>query len=128
MGRAEGVREEQLRDLGIADESDAFDDTERLVVRYADAMTRTLVEVPAEMFVELRRCFSDPEIVELTTAIAWENWRARFNHALDIESLCFESSETDKAAFTASALHVRKAFRRSPINLLKLAAPEVFAF
>lgn len=89
MGRAEGVREEQLRDLGIADESDAFDDTERLVVRYADAMTRTLVEVPAEMFVELRRCFSDPEIVELTTAIAWENWRARFNHALDIESQGF---------------------------------------
>ena len=28
----------------------------------------------------------EPQIVELTAAIAWENWRARFNHALGIEA------------------------------------------
>jgi hypothetical protein len=41
------------------------------------------------MFAELRRHFDDAQIVELTAEIAWENYRARFNHALDIESQGF---------------------------------------
>jgi alkylhydroperoxidase family enzyme len=49
-------------------------------------MTETPVEVPDVLSAELRRHFSDRQLVELTAAIAWENWRARFNHAFGIEA------------------------------------------
>jgi len=63
-----------------------FSKTEKLVLRYAVAMTQTPVDVPDELFAALREIFSDQQLVELTSAIAWENYRARFNHALGVES------------------------------------------
>jgi 4-carboxymuconolactone decarboxylase len=58
---------------------------ERLVLEYADAMSRTPVEVPDALFARLRERFSEAQLVELTSAIAWENYRARFDHAFGIE-------------------------------------------
>ena len=58
---------------------------ERLVLEYADAMTRTPVEVPDALFARLRERFGEAQLVELTSAIAWENYRARFDHAFGIE-------------------------------------------
>jgi 4-carboxymuconolactone decarboxylase len=58
---------------------------ERLVLVYADAMTRTPVEMPDALFARLGERFSDAQLVELTSAIAWENYRARFDHAFGIE-------------------------------------------
>ena len=55
-------------------------------MRYAAAMTATPVEVSDELFEELKHKFDERQLVELTFAIAWENWRARFNHAFAIES------------------------------------------
>ena len=49
-------------------------------------MTQTPVDVPAELFDTLRGFLNEAQLTELTSAIAWENYRARFNHALDIES------------------------------------------
>lgn len=56
------------------------------MIDYADAMTRTPVEVPDSMFARLREKFTEAQMVELTAAIAWENYRARFNHAFGIEA------------------------------------------
>jgi alkylhydroperoxidase family enzyme len=56
------------------------------VIRYAVAMTETHVNVPDALFAELKRHFTDKQIVEMTSAFAWENYRARFNHALGVES------------------------------------------
>ena len=56
------------------------------MLEYADAMTRTPVEVPDSLFARLREKFSDGQLVELTSAIAWENYRARFDHAFGIEA------------------------------------------
>lgn len=67
-------------------ESAAFSALEKLVLDYTVAMTRTPVEVPDAMFDSLRRHFNDAQLVELTAAIAWENYRARFDHALGIEA------------------------------------------
>ena len=53
---------------------------------YAIAMTQTPVEVPDSLFDKLREHFNDRQLVELTSCIAWENYRARFNHALEIGS------------------------------------------
>src|SRR5262245_12750189 len=86
VGRKEGVSENQLLDLDHFETSPAFSDLEKLVVRYATLMTMTPVDVPEELFAELRQYFSPKQMVELTSAIAWENFRARFNHAFGIEA------------------------------------------
>lgn len=48
-------------------------------------MTRIPVEVSDALFARLRERFTEAGLVELTSAIAWENYRARFDHALGIE-------------------------------------------
>jgi len=49
-------------------------------------MTQAPVEVSDALFARLRARFSDSQLVELTSAIAWENYRARFDHAFGIEA------------------------------------------
>lgn len=56
---------------------------QRAVVRYTDAMTKT-VTVPDEIFAELKECFSDKEVVEITATIAAYNCVSRFLVALDV--------------------------------------------
>ena len=80
------MTEQQILDLAEFESSTAFTELEKLVLRYAVAMTRTPVEVPDEMFADLRRQFNPQQMVELTSAIAWENYRARFDHAFGIEA------------------------------------------
>jgi len=62
----------------------AFTDVEKLVLRLAVAMTRTPASVDDELFAALRREFSEPQLAELATAIAWENHRARFNRTFGV--------------------------------------------
>ena len=52
-------------------------------------MTQAPVEVPDELFAALRQHFNEAQMVELTAAIAWENYRARFNHAFGVEAQGF---------------------------------------
>jgi alkylhydroperoxidase family enzyme len=66
--------------------NDLFSEKERLVLAYADRMTDTPVEVPEALFEKLRAQFNAAQLVELTATIAWENYRARFNHAFGAES------------------------------------------
>ena len=49
-------------------------------------MTETPVDVSDELFAQLREHFNEKQLVELTSAIAWKNYRARFNHALGVEA------------------------------------------
>ena len=85
MGRANGITAGQITNLNNYRRDFNFSELERLVLEYADGMTRTPVEVPDAMFARLREKFSEAELVELTSAIAWENYRARFDHAFGIE-------------------------------------------
>ena len=42
---------------------------------------------PSEtLFLALRLRFSERELVELSAAIAWENYRARFNRTFNVEA------------------------------------------
>jgi alkylhydroperoxidase family enzyme len=86
VGRKQGITEQQLLDLAHCETSGAFSELEKLVLRYAVAMTETPVEVPDALFAELRKHLNPQQMVELTSAIAWENYRARFDHAFGIES------------------------------------------
>ena len=83
------MSEAQLRDLPRYQASAAFAPLEKLVLDYAVAMTNTPVEVPDALFARLREHFAEAELVELTAAIAWENYRARFDHAFGIEAQGF---------------------------------------
>jgi alkylhydroperoxidase family enzyme len=74
--------------MALADFADnpEFSAIEQLTLRFAVAMTTTPVEVPGDLFEALRQHFNEPQLVELTSAIAWENYRARFDHAFGCES------------------------------------------
>ena len=87
VGRKSGVTDRQLLEINQFETSDAFDALEKLVLRYATLMAQTRVEVPQELVAELRKHLSDPQLVELTSAIAWENYRSRFNRALGVEAV-----------------------------------------
>ena len=56
------------------------------MLEYADAMTKTPVEVPETLFRKLREKFTEAQLVELTATLAWENYRARFDHAFGVEA------------------------------------------
>jgi alkylhydroperoxidase family enzyme len=86
VGRTAGVSEGQLMSLPDFENSPIFNEVEKLVLRYAVAMTHTPVEVPDALFETLHRHFDERQLVELTTTIAWENYRARFDHAFGIEA------------------------------------------
>ena len=64
-------------------------------------MTQTPVEVSDAFFARLRARFTEAQLVELTSAIAWENYRARYDHAFGIEGENF--SEAAVCALPAHA-------------------------
>jgi alkylhydroperoxidase family enzyme len=80
------VAVEKIEALAEYRTSALFSETEKLVLEYADGMTQTPVEVSDALFERLRAKFSTAQLVELTAALAWENYRARFDHAFGIES------------------------------------------
>ena len=62
---------------------------ERAALAFAEAMTITGQKVTDELFAEARRHFAEAQVVELTAAVALENFRSKFNVALGIESQGF---------------------------------------
>jgi alkylhydroperoxidase family enzyme len=87
VGRESGVTEAQLAALPRYRESDAFDEREKLVLDLAVAMTRTPADVPRALAAALSAYFDEAQLVELAAAIAWENHRARFNRAFDVQAV-----------------------------------------
>jgi AhpD family alkylhydroperoxidase len=93
LGRKAGVTEEQLRAFHDYRTSPAFSAEERVVLEYAEELTKEPVEVSDELFARLREHFDDAQLVELTAAIAIENFRARFNKGLDIPPAGFSEGQ-----------------------------------
>jgi alkylhydroperoxidase family enzyme len=93
VGRKAGITEEQLLDLSRFEGSANFSEDESLVLRLAVALTRTPSNVPDNLFAMLRDRFSERELVELSAAIAWENYRTRFNRTFGVESESFSKGQ-----------------------------------
>ena|SRR5215210_4506922 len=89
VGRELGITEEQLRDLPRYRESLAFSEEERLVIDLAVEMVKIPVEPPLELLDKLHQRFDEAQLVELTAAIAWENYRARFNRVFGVQPVGF---------------------------------------
>ena len=88
FGRSLATRDVRQKIFHVRDfdSSEAFTDAERAALRYAAEATRSPVEVSDETFAALRRHFTDRQIVELTFAVAIENFFNRVNAPLRIEA------------------------------------------
>src|SRR5215475_6138734 len=84
-----GASAEKIEAVERAAESPLYDERERAAVAYAEAMTVTGQKVTDTLFARVRSHFSEAEIVELTAAVALENFRSKFNVALGIEAQGF---------------------------------------
>lgn len=62
---------------------------ERVALEYAERMTITGQKVDDALFARLQKHFNEPQIVELTAAIALENFRSKFNPALGVAAQGF---------------------------------------
>lgn len=69
--------------------SKLFSPMERVALEYAERITMTGQKVDDALFAELGKHFSEGQIVELTAAIAMENFRSKFNPPLGIEAQGF---------------------------------------
>ena len=70
-------------------DSKLFSEAERVALEYAERITHTGQKVDDTLFTRLRQHFSEPQIVELTAAVAFENFRSKFNPPLGIEAQGF---------------------------------------
>ncbi len=89
MSRAAGISEAKLADLNLWRESEVFSPVERLVLDYAESLTQTPATHRPDLHDALRQHLSQKQLAELTTAIAWENFRARFNRGYDVKAQGF---------------------------------------
>ena len=65
---------------------EGFAPPEAALLRMADAMADTPSNVSEELYAELRRHFSEEQLIELAASAARENFRARFNRVFNVES------------------------------------------
>jgi alkylhydroperoxidase family enzyme len=65
---------------------EGFVPAELALLRMADAMADTPANVNDELYAELRRHFSEEQLIELAASAAQENYRARYNRVFDVAS------------------------------------------
>ena len=70
-------------------DSTLFSEAERIALEYAEAVTYTDRQVDEALFARVKKHFTEPQIVELTAAIALENFRSKFNPPLGIDAQGF---------------------------------------
>ena len=88
-GMQNGATEDKVRAVAEAQTSPLFSEEERAALAYAEAMTITGQRVSDELFARVRKHFSEAQVVELTAAVALENFRSKFNVALGVEAQGF---------------------------------------
>jgi alkylhydroperoxidase family enzyme len=84
LSEKSGLDEAKLRDLHRWQTSDAYDETERDVLAYAEGVTATPVHVDDSLTDRLRSRLGEKGMVELTALVALENQRSRFNAAMGV--------------------------------------------
>jgi alkylhydroperoxidase family enzyme len=85
VGRKAGLSDAKLLAV-LSDQRTLFNDTERLAIELADAMTDTPANVSDDLYARLRKQFSEEQLMQLGAQIAFENYRARWNRIFDVES------------------------------------------
>jgi 4-carboxymuconolactone decarboxylase len=80
----EGLTPEQVTALSDWQPSNLFDEKQRALLGYTDAITRD-IDVPDAAFAEVRKHFSERQMVELTLLISAYNMLTRFLKALKVD-------------------------------------------
>lgn len=80
---------EKLAEVTTWRDSTLFSEAERLALEYAERITYTDRTVDDALVDQLKKHYTDAQIVELTAAIAMENFRSKFNPPLGIEAQGF---------------------------------------
>ena len=84
MAKQFGVSDEAI--AGLKDPtSHPFPPDQKAALLLADAMTDGRGQVPDDLFTELRRHFSEPQVVEIAAVIGLFNYFNRFNNALHVD-------------------------------------------
>jgi len=74
----------QIQDLDRYDDSTAFNDLEKLVLRFAEQWTRD-GKVEGDVVATLNRSLSPAQLVVLAATVALANWTNRFNETFGFE-------------------------------------------
>jgi alkylhydroperoxidase family enzyme len=102
VGRKAGLSDAKLRAV-LSDARTSFNDTERLVIELADAMTDTPANVSDDLYARLRGQFSEEQLMQLGAQIAFENYRARWNRIFNVESDNLYTPQPNKLRESQSA-------------------------
>ncbi len=105
FGEALGLELQDLEDLkgDLYKSSSRFDERERAVIAWAEAMTKNTAKFSGEVWDDMRRLFTDTEIVEISMATAMFNMINRLNDSFRTE---LETEEYNRRQ--GDAVHGRK--------------------
>ena len=84
-----GADEAKIAEVPTWRESERFSPLERIALEYAEVITITGQRVTDELFARLRSLLDEGQIVELTAAVALENFRSKANGALQVQAQGF---------------------------------------
>ena len=84
IGQKAGLSEAQIQDLERFEQSSAYSDVEKLVLRFADQWTRQ-GKASAEVVKELTKKLSPAQMVVLAGSVGMANWTNRFNETFAVE-------------------------------------------
>ncbi len=93
LWRIHGLGEAEIRDLHEHETSDAFDELDRLVLRFAEQLSATPAVVDPELRDELVARLGKAAVVDLAYTVAWEHKRARLYLGLGIRPAGFSDGE-----------------------------------
>jgi len=79
-----GVKTSDLAAFDDYERAPCFSESERAAIALSEAMSATPPEVDEALFARVRAHFSEAQIVELASVVAWEQYRARLNHTLGL--------------------------------------------
>ena len=84
-----GLANQEFIDRATSDFEAYKAKVETYTLEYAERITYTDQKVDDALFARVKKHFNEPQIVELTAAVALENFRSKFNPTLGIEAQGF---------------------------------------
>ncbi len=84
LGKKAGLNERQVSETAEFEDSDAYDDLQRDVMRYAEQVTRH-IHVDDSLFSRLKRSLGERELVELAMTVGIANFTNRVTETLRME-------------------------------------------
>jgi uncharacterized peroxidase-related enzyme len=84
LGKKAGLNERQVAETAQFETSDAYNDLERVIMRYAEEVTRH-INVSDELYNRLKQELGDRELVELAMTVGIANFTNRVTETLRLE-------------------------------------------